>query len=350
MDAIENILKNKQHRQKDTVEELFFKLLQKNDVILNNKEKQTFSFYLKNCGEKAFEIANGLLKDQNEKTFNIKGRIISELKKMNITETVPTIIGDDIFTNIRLRYMPIFSPSNRRKKGTIDEAGKLVIKKFDTLNGSLTQYHRDLTHFDEKVLYLLCTMSKEQKSRKIKFTLKGLCRTLKIDIGGKGIKKIVESISSLSSAEFVIRDFLLKDNVKIHKNFRFLERYYLIEESEKSKILKSYVFLNETLFEHLLDKKYIKKMNKKYFDLTDGYEFKIFNYLDVLNKKVITLKLETVLVNGLSVEKKILNDAKKLKNILMQIKRALINLKEKKYIKDFKIEGRGKDKKYTFYF
>ncbi len=334
-----------------------FDLLEKNKIILNKKEKQIFERYLKEYernkeDEKAYEIVNILLKDANKKTINIKGRIIAEFKKQwtIVSKSLPITLNSDIYTNIRLRYMPLFSPHNKRKLGVRDKEGRLVIRRHTTPNGSLVQYHRDIIHFDEKVLYALFTISKEMGSRKVEFTLRQLCRMLKIGESSEGVDRVINSLRSLSDVSFQINSFLLEEGVKYHDSFSFLDSdYRIIRKADRSnENKKSFVYLNRVIFEHITNGRYLKKMNKSYFELKNGFEFKIFSYLNVLNRSVVILKLETLLVN-LAIESTVIDEIDTFKNLSRQIKTAIKNLKKKKYIKDYEIEGRGKKQKYSFY-
>jgi len=355
---IKEILNKKKTKEFDkserkTLEDMVLSVYSEQNIDLNKREKETLFFYLKqNQKDKTdrdiLDTINILLKDKNDKTINIKGRIVAELKKKNIVESLPEFeCKYNILTNIRVRHISFFSPRNRKVKGRIENEA-FVIRRFNTTQGSLTHYNVDLTHFDEKVVYVICTMSKEQNSRKIEFTLKEICRKLNIPENGAGVRQVVKSIRDLKRAEFEIEDFLLEDGVKRQEAFSFLDNYRLITGKEKTRYEKSYVYLNVLLFEQLVNKKYIKKMDEKYLRLTNGYEFKIFSYLDILNKKSVTLKLETLLTYGLSIEKEVLEDKKKLNSARRQINRALKNLKEKKYIKSYKAIGRGKDRIYKF--
>ena len=108
---IKEILNKKKTKEFDkserkTLEDMVLSVYSEQNIDLNKREKETLFFYLKqNQKDKTdrdiLDTINILLKDKNDKTINIKGRIVAELKKKNIVESLPEFeCKYNILTNI----------------------------------------------------------------------------------------------------------------------------------------------------------------------------------------------------------------------------------------------------------
>ena len=323
-------------------------------LSLSEKEEKTFRYYLEKYKKnknikKASEIINELLKDKNEKTINIKGRIVAELKK-NLSIVEEKKCNTTLKEVIPTGYLPVFSCSSDRAIAIEkDEDGLPRIRKYESENKSISHYNIDLNIFDRFVFIALCSMYAERGANgKIKFSLREICDRLKIS--GDRTKEIVKSIECLGMAFFREENYL-HGRTDSQRNFSLIMDSSTFGEIEKTNTKKCEVFLHEYVVKSIEEGK--MKFTQRRFSFKKKVTLGLYCYLDNLShsrsRKCLQIKLSSLL-EGLAIDLNILSETNRLKKMSKKIKKAIEELKEDEFLKDFKIEGRGKTKKYTFYF
>ena len=350
---IAEIIDKKNNGKKTNGEELDLILEDlQNKISLNKKEEKTFRYYLEKYKKnknikKASEIINELIKDKNEKTTNIKGRIISEFKK-NLSTAEEKKCNTSLKEVIPTGYLPVFSCSSR-KAIVVDKDGLPFIRKYESKNKCITHYSVDLSIFDRFVFIALCSMYAERGvNGKVKFSLREICSRLKIS--EKKTTEIANSIKYLGMAFFHEENYL-RGRTDSQRNFSLIMDSSTFGEIEKTNTKKCEVFLHEYVVKSIEEGK--MKFTQRRFSFKKKITLGLYCYLDNLShsrsRKCLQIKLSSLL-EGLAIDLNILSETRILRNMSYKIKNSIEELKEDEFLKDFKIDGRGKDKKYTFYF